>query len=462
MTSSIATHTDVASNIDLLSAWIEAQMAYSGQPGLSVGIGYDQELIWARGFGVMNLARGTPTTPDTIYRCASITKLFTATSIMQLRDADKLQLDDPITRHLPWFSVQSEHDDAPPITIRHLLTHTSGLPREAAFPYWIDSNFPTPAQVRDALPGQSTVLPTEQKWKYSNLALSLAGEIVAAVSGQPYTDYVREHVLEPLGMENSFIEPVPPDHQGLATGYGRRLPDGTRQISPYTDCRGITPAANLASTVNDLARFAMLQLRDGPAGEAQILRGSTLKEMKRIHWLQEDWQAGWGLGFYIWRHGGKTYAGHGGSLQGYRTDVQVCPGDKTFAIVLTNADDGEPLSIMTKIFDWVFPAIVKAVTPEPEQFDTSGWQRYLGKYRNTWGDCQILIHEGKLIAINPSLPDPMAALITLTPVSEHTFRMGAKNGFGTHGELMTFELDDAGDVKAIKSGNIYLFPVEEW
>lgn len=437
-------------------------MAYSGQPGISVGVGYDQELIWAHGFGVMNLESGTPTTPDTIYRCASITKLFTATSIMQLRDAGKLQLDDPITKHLPWFSVQSEYDDAPAITIRHLITHTSGLPREAAFPYWIDTNFPTIDQVRDALPGQSTVLPTEEKWKYSNLALSLAGEIVAAVSGQPYTDYVREHVLEPLGMESSYIDPVPADHERLATGYGRRLPDGTRQISPYTDCRAITPAANLASTVNDLARFAMLQLRDGPASGSQILRGSTLKEMKRIHWLQEDWQAGWGLGFYVWRYNGKTYAGHGGSLQGYRTDVQVCPADKTFAVVLTNADDGEPLSVMAKIIDWVFPAITAAVAPEPETPDTSGWQRYLGKYRNTWGDCQIIIHEGQLLAITPSLPDPMAARITLIPVSEHTFRMDSKNGFGTHNELMTFELDESSAVKVVKSGNTYLFPIEEW
>lgn len=462
MTSTLATHPEVATNLNVLTAWIEAQMAYSGQPGLSIGIGYDQELIWAKGFGVANLDDETPATPDTIYRCASITKLFTATSIMQLRDAGKLQLDDPITQYLPWFSVSSEFADAPPITIRHLLTHTSGLPREAAFPYWIDSKFPTAEQVRDALPGQSAALPTEHKWKYSNLALTLAGEIVAAISGQPYPDYVREHVLEPLGMESTFIEAIPPDHERLATGYGRRLPDGSRAISPYTDCRGITPAANLASTVTDLARFAMLQLRGGPAVGAQILRGSTLREMKRIHWLQEDWQAGWGLGFYIWRHGDKTYTGHGGALQGYRTDMQVCPADKTFAIVLTNADDGNPLSYMTKIFDWVFPAICKAVAPEPEKVDTTGWQRYVGKYRNVWGDSQVLIYNEKLVVIDPSLPEPMLGMTTLTPVAEHTFRMDSKSGYGAHGELMVFELDDSGTVTRVQSGDTYSFPIEEW
>jgi CubicO group peptidase (beta-lactamase class C family) len=100
MASAILTHAEVASNIDLLSAWIEAQMAYNGQPGISIGVVYDQELLWARGFGYANVEQKIAAMPQTIYRIASITKLFTSTAILQLRDAGKLQLDDPITRHL--------------------------------------------------------------------------------------------------------------------------------------------------------------------------------------------------------------------------------------------------------------------------------------------------------------------------------------------------------------------------
>lgn len=117
-------------------------MAYAGLPGLSIGIGYDQGLIWSRGFGLANVAQNVAAKPNTIYRISSITKLFTATTILQLRDGGYLQLDDPITKlddpitkYLPWFNIQNRHPDAPPITIRHLLTHTSGIPREAAFPY---------------------------------------------------------------------------------------------------------------------------------------------------------------------------------------------------------------------------------------------------------------------------------------------------------------------------------------
>jgi len=270
MTSKILNHAEVASNIDLLSVWIKAQIAYNGLPGLSIGIVYDQELVWAAGFGYADIERKVEAMPRTIYRIASITKLFTSTAVMQLRDAGKLRLDDPITHYLPWFKIQNRHLEAAPITVRHLLTHTSGLPREAAFPYWTDSNFPSREQIRQTIPQQETILPTETEWKYSNLGLALAGEIVAAVSGQDYPDYVQQHIFDPLDMNSTYIRSLKPDHPRLATGYGRRLPDGSRGVSPFTDSLGLTSAFNIASTIEDLSRFAMLQFRTDPGSGSQI------------------------------------------------------------------------------------------------------------------------------------------------------------------------------------------------
>ena len=236
----LAAAPNVSSNIDLLSAWIESQMAYRNQPGLSVAVVYDQELVWAAGFGQADVAQQQPATPQTIYRIASITKLFTATAVLQLRDAGKLQLDDPVSKHLPWFNIQNPYTDAPPITLRHLLTHTAGLPRESAFPYWNDANFPSIEEIQAKLPEQTTVLPTEKRWKYSNLGLSLAGEVVTAVSGQPYPEYVEAHILKPLGMADTFVSTIDPEHPQLAVGYGRRLPDNSRVLSPFTDSQGLT------------------------------------------------------------------------------------------------------------------------------------------------------------------------------------------------------------------------------
>ena len=162
---------EAAADVELLCAWIEARMAYRGEPGLSIAIVHDQDLVWARGFGYADLANRVAASADTRYRIASVTKLFTSTAILLLRDAGQLQLDDPVARHLPWFEIGQRQPEAEPITIRHLLTHTSGLPREAAFAYWTDARFPSRAQVRASLPRQESAYPAATRGKYTNLAL---------------------------------------------------------------------------------------------------------------------------------------------------------------------------------------------------------------------------------------------------------------------------------------------------
>lgn len=458
---SLLANREIRTAIDLLAAWIESQMAYADQPGLSIGIVHDQELVWAAGFGRGSVERERPATPDTLYRIASITKLFTSTALLQLRDAGRLQLDDPIVKHLPWFSIAQPHPDGPVMTIRHLITHTAGLPREAGFPYWTDGDFPTIEQVRERLPQQHAALPTETEWKYSNLGMTLAGEIVAAVSGRPYADYIGQHVLEPLGMKRTFVTTPPADHPDLAAGYERRLPGGRRAPTPHSDGRGITAAAGMTTCVTDLARFAMLQFRTGAAGGAQILKSSTLREMQRPHWVEPDWAAGWGLGFRIQHQHGKTYVGHGGALRGYRTQLQLCPAERIGVIVLTNADDGEPVKYADKAFAWVAPAIVKATTPAPAA-PPSGWERYAGRYRNAWWDAQVLLLEGRLAMVDPSLPDPTPNVIWLNPIGEHTFRAETRNGFASNAELVVFDLDAGGRVRRIKVGDNYLTAIDRW
>ena len=121
---------DVEAAKRLFSAWLEGQLSYRGLPGVVVGVVADQDLVWAQGFGFADIKAKRPMTPETKFRMASHSKLFTATAIMQLREQGKLGLDDPITKHLPWFRVKPADQDGGPITIEHLLTHSSGLPRD--------------------------------------------------------------------------------------------------------------------------------------------------------------------------------------------------------------------------------------------------------------------------------------------------------------------------------------------
>jgi CubicO group peptidase (beta-lactamase class C family) len=151
----------------------------------------------------------------------------------------------------------------------------------------------------------------------------VAGEIVAAVSAMPWAEYVRCRILEPLGMNQSLTDTPAQDHPRLARGYARRLPNGERADAPFSDVRGLSAAAGLTTSVTDLARFAMLQLR---ADGTPILSGRSLREMQRVHWLDPDWQAGWGLGFHILRLQDRTLVGHAGVLRGYGSELRFSPG----------------------------------------------------------------------------------------------------------------------------------------
>jgi CubicO group peptidase (beta-lactamase class C family) len=286
---SLCDHPDLAPKIALLEQWIEAQRAYRAIPGLAIAVVHDQELVWSRGFGVADLTTKAPVTPGTIFRIASITKTFTATAIMILRDRGKLRLDDPVRTHLPWFTYKNRHADGPAVTIRHLLTHTSGLPREAAFPYWTDHNFPTREQMIAAFHDQESVFEPETRYKYSNLGMAILGEVIAAASGMSYDAFVTKNILEPLGMTSTSVFP----QQGLrarwATGYDRKLDDGSRKAVDILDARGLVSAANISSTVEDLGRWASFHMLEGKDSSGQILKGSTLREMHRVQWVNNSW-----------------------------------------------------------------------------------------------------------------------------------------------------------------------------
>jgi CubicO group peptidase (beta-lactamase class C family) len=451
----------VASSIRLLEQWVASQIEYRNQPGVSMGIVHGGKLIWAKGFGVSDLAAGTPATSKTVYRIASITKLFTSTALLQLRDAGKLGLDDPVLKFVPGFKVGDPFPDDPPITVRSLLTHTSGLPGEAAFPYWTDHEFPTFEAVLAALPSQVKPFATETRYRYSNLGLTIAGQVVEAASGERFETYVMKHILEPLGMADTSVLSLPEGRRGgLAVGYGRRLPDGTRRILPFTDSKGLTAAANMSSTVEDLARFVAFHLGDGSDDLNRILKLSTRREMQRVHWLFPSWKAGRGLGFSVRQFDGKTLVGHAGWVGGYQTQIGFIVEDGIGAIALTNADDGVPNMYLEQALRVVGPAIIKAAAPEPTPSKPdASWNAYPGPYTDPadW-DVEVMILDGKLYLYNHDYPpeeSARGALAELSPVGPGAFRM---TGEDASGDIVVFETGTDGRVTRVKVGENYIYP----
>ncbi len=456
-TMSLAQQPDVAAAIDVLQKWIPVHMRDNRVPGLSLGIVYDQELIWARGFGFADLDTQTPATTKTLYRIASHTKMFTAAAIMQLRDAGKLSLDDPIENYLPWFEIQYRDDmqgDQPPRTIRQLLTHTAGLPRDSVLPAWAESRFPTWEQVRENTPKRDAALLSDVQLKYSNLGYVLLGGVIEALAGVSCGEYIEKHILQPLGMDATKVMPSE-NLEGLATGYLSPTPDGSRESADYSDVRGFMAAAGFASNIEDLARFVMLQFRDEPPTANPVLRGGTIREMHRVQWVEPDWKSGWGLGLSIWSSENRTLAGHGGGLKGYITQTTWCRADKIGVTALTNALNGSPGSYVDQVFKLVAPPILQAAqSPEPEA--SSDWEQYVGVYHSTWGfDVYVTVEKNKLVARSLSWIDEPATI--LEPVKGHVFR--ALSG-GTVGELYRFEVDETGAVTRMYSAGDYVERVE--
>lgn len=450
----------VADAITIFDLWVEQHLAHRNLPGLSIAVVSDQEIVWSKGYGFSDVERMIPATPSTVYRIGSITKLFTSTAILQLRDAGKLRLDDPVSRHLPWFKVPDPFPDAPEVTIRQLLTHTAGLPREAGFPYWTDHVFPTREELAGSVPRLGLINPPESTYHYSNLGMSLLGEIVTVVSGRPWAAYVQENILGPLGMSSTRTAPDGEILQRLATAYMLEGPDGTRKTMEYYDAGAIAPAGGIVSTVEDLGRFASLQFRSGPAGGNQVLKGSTLREMHRVHWVYDSFSGGRGLGFAVTRRDGKNFVGHGGSIGAHVTNLLTLPGEKIAVIVAINADDGSPYTVARQAYSVFAPPIREAVRePSPPKPDPDpAWQRYVGRYSDPWGwEYEVLILGGDLVIYGfdyPPWEDAATGYSRLTPVEGSTFRQ-------PNNAMLTFELDSNGDVVRIKRNNNYLFPTEQ-
>lgn len=437
----------------ILGSWVEARIVERSQPGVSIGVVTEDGLAWSAGFGFTDVEKQVPATDKTVFRIASITKVFTATGIVQLRDDGLLTLDDPVADHLPWFAVKSDYDEAPAITIRHLLTHTAGIPRESPFPYWTDSRFPSCDEVIAALATQETVLPTETRWKYSNLGYAVLGEVIAELSGVSYANFIRERILEPLGMAHTQVETPDPADPNLARGYGRRAPGGSRSESPFIDCRGLAAAGNVSTTVNDMARFVGWQLTATSDGK-RPLRPSSLREMQRVHWLDPDWQAGWGLGWRVARMGGETHLLAAGGIPGFRTLIDLKPADGVGVIVFGNADDFDAFGFASQVFACLGDAFVDGAPDRPTAAPDPSWAAYTGRYTHEgWGELEVVVKDGRLVAFDPASSDPSRGLMRFEPQRDGTFTLLSDDGFSAIGEPVVFEGE--GDRMLLKLGENY-------
>jgi D-alanyl-D-alanine carboxypeptidase len=431
----IANDPDVLAQQRLFSAWMNGQIEYRELPGIVVGIVAGDDLVWAKGFGFADLKARKPMTAETRFRMASHSKLFTATAIMQLREQGKVRLDDPVSKHLSWFRVKPSGDDDGAVTVEQLLTHSSGLPREAGA-HWTTGEFPTADEIRSLIVDREAAFAPSVRWKYSNLAYTIAGMVAA-----------------PLGMTSSSVDR---DVEGMAVGYGARVPTkAARDVMPFTDARGMAAATGITSTVGDMAKFVSAQFRQGPRGGNRILSSGSLREMHRLRSMENNWLTGNGIGFAGRRQGTRVWLGHGGGYPGYTTQTLFNLETKVGVIVLTNTNDSNPGDIATQLINTVADAVIRASAEKPKQvaWDPS-WARFAGRYRGArGGETEVVLLNNKLAMINP-WGTSLENVTNLEPIGDGRFRLVAPSGGGPVGEVVRF-VEQNGRVTRIYVGDSF-------
>ncbi|RZS40988.1 CubicO group peptidase (beta-lactamase class C family) [Herbihabitans rhizosphaerae] len=303
---------------------IAEEQAAARAPSLVAAITRGDGIAWWGGRGEVD---GAPPTVDTQYRIGSITKTFVAVLVMRLRDEGKLDVTDPLDKHVPGTALGD-------LTIAQLLSHTGGLTSESPGDWWERAAGGDWATLESTLDDRSRVLRAGKQLHYSNPGFAVLGEVVARLRGRAWDEVLDEEILAPLGMSRTTRGPVAPHALGWAVHpYADvLLPE------PTPDNGAMAPAGTLWSTVTDLGRWA--RFLAGDTGD--VLHPDTLTEMATPITVDEGdvWRIGWGLGLQLFRENGRRLIGHGGSMPGFLATVAVDPRSGTGVLTMANSTSG--------------------------------------------------------------------------------------------------------------------------
>jgi CubicO group peptidase (beta-lactamase class C family)/D-alanyl-D-alanine dipeptidase len=418
--------------IKAIETLVERERIDAGIPGFSIAIVEDQSVIWAKGFGHADHAKSRPATPDTVYRVGSVSKLFTDIAVMQLVEEGKIDIDAPVTKYLPKFKPANQFDK--PITLRHLMSHRSGLIREPPVGNYFDPEPPTLEKTVASLNGIPLVYEPGTKIKYSNAAIAVVGLVVQKVDGRPFAQAIRERVLKPLGMTASDFELTPAIKNDLAgaqmwTYHGRDFPAPTFEL-------GEAPAGCMYSTVNDLAKFVSAMF-----ARKVTVKPETLKTMLTPQFDKPEAKTGFGLGFMLADLDDHKRVGHGGAIYGFSTEVAFHPEEKLGVIVIANKDVTN--RVTTRIADAALRNLVAAKAGRPlpdvdeqQQIPRELARRFAGKYGES-PTHELIEMGGKLFYLPPNggfVSEVRRAGSDLVLGGA----LGNGNGFRCNGSTLTF------------------------
>ena len=385
--------------------------------GLAVGVVRDGSLESFYGHGVADIASGTPITENTVFRIGSISKTFTAIAVMQLWEQGLVELDAPANDYLRAYELIPAKASWRPATVRHLLTHTAGVPKlvrpsRALFSGWFGESVklgkPVPALGEFYDGALRLVVEPGTTFNYTDHSFATLGQIVEDISGQPLDRYLREHIFEPLGMAETDLLRSERVTSRLATGYRLRS-DGAKAV---TDRQWVTAAAaSIYSTPRDMARYVGALLGGGSGEYGSILKPETLATMFEPHYQPDPRIPGMGLAFFRDDLGGHLAIEHQGILPGFNSQIFLAPDDGVGVLGFTNGArnavvwlTAEMGRLLSDQIDVPGDVIRTDVPHHPEIWgDLCGWYKPIAQRTDTQAlgiigaGAEVLVRRGQLV-----------------------------------------------------------------
>jgi CubicO group peptidase (beta-lactamase class C family) len=379
-----------------LGTWVDGVLNRHPAVGLAVGIVRDGSLELFHGRGFADIASNTPITEDTVFRIGSVTKPFTAIAVMQLHERGLIDLDAPANDYLRAYQLVPARAGLRPATVRHLLTHSSGIPDARHFadlvhpeagpfegrpPHLsVEAGERLPSLAEYYRGGLRVVAEPGTIFAYSNHGYATLGQIVEDVSGMTLERYFRERIFEPLGMEDTDLVRSDRVASRLATGYTL----GRRGVEAVPDRDWIGPGGGgIYSTTRDIARFAAALMGGGANEHGSILQPANLATMYEPHHRPDPRVPGWGLGFSRGQAGRHKVVGHDGILPGFNSELLVAPDDGLAVVAFTNGSKGaffwmdtELERLLHHLLDVPDEVVRTDIPARPEI-----WQELCGRYR---------------------------------------------------------------------------------
>jgi CubicO group peptidase (beta-lactamase class C family) len=466
--------------LDRLDSYIQEQLELWKVPGVSVAVVKDQEVVYAKGFGVRNLEEGGDVDADTLFGIGSCTKAFTATAIGMLVQDGKISWDDPVLRHMPEFQMYDPLVTRK-ITIRDLLCHRSGLGTFVGDLTWFGSIYDRAGaihRVRLLEPAYDF----RTGFGYSNAMFLVAGEIVPRVTDVSWDDFIDQRIFTPLGMDRSSTSVSSLKGTENVAAPHRKI-DGEIVSIPHDNIDNMAPAGSINSSANDMAKWLLLQTGKGSFGGEQIVDVAVISETRMAHNFQpvsdrakelNPWThfSAYGLGWSLSDYRGRLVVSHGGGLPGMVAYVALLPEENLGIAVLVNFDlHGLRQSVVNHVIDaylgaephdWAgiyFERVerildaregAKARRDETRIKDTRpslAPEAYVGRYTSIiYGDAEVTLEDG-VFTLDPKAHPAVSGRLEHWQLD--TYLCTWTDPFWDQ-SLVYFDLDDAGKVSQFR------------